>query len=552
METYIIPAQKDQPTNSGYNPAKPATYAAEHPNPSGYPSRLDSGVPVGQDPIAGELSSTYGTSNIYGMHWLLDVDNVYGYGFCGDGSNNAPAYINTFQRGEQESVWETVTHPSCETFKFGGRNGFLDLFTGDSSYSKQWRYTNAPDADARAVQVAYWAKTWADKQGKGSQISSAVANAAKMGDYLRYSMYDKYFKKIGDCTSPSCPAGSGKNSAHYLLGWYYAWGGADGSAQYPWAFRIGSSAPHQGYQNPLAAWALANDPQLKPKSATGASDWATSLNRQLEFLQWLQSAEGGIAGGASNSWGGSYGTPPANSAKFYGMAYDYQPVWHDPPSNRWFGFQTWGMERVAQYYYVTKDARAKSILDKWAPWAIANTTVGTGGSFAIPADLEWSGQPNNWTGTPTTNTNLHVRVLNKNNDVGIAASLAKTLLYYAAGSGNTQARTTGEKLLDALLGNTDSKGIAVPETRADYNRFDDTYAQGGLYVPSGWTGKMANGDTINSSSTFLSIRSFYKQDKDWAKVQSYLNGGSAPTFTYHRFWSQAEIATAFAVHAELF
>jgi hypothetical protein len=26
----------------------------------------------------------------------------------------------------------------------------------------------------------------------------------------------------------------------------------------------------------------------------------------------------------------------------------------------------------------------------------------------------------------------------------------------------------------------------------------------------------------------------------------------APTFTYHRFWAQAEIATAFATHDELF
>ena len=26
-----------------------------------------------------------------------------------------------------------------------------------------------------------------------------MAKAAKMGDYLRYAMYDKYFKKIGNC-----------------------------------------------------------------------------------------------------------------------------------------------------------------------------------------------------------------------------------------------------------------------------------------------------------------------------------------------------------------
>ena len=74
-----------------------------------------------------------------------------------------------------------------------------------------------------------------------------------MGDYLRYAMYDKYFKKLGNCTGPTaCAAGTGKNSSHYLLSWYYAWGGAtDTSAG--WAWRIGSSHNHGGYQNPLAA-----------------------------------------------------------------------------------------------------------------------------------------------------------------------------------------------------------------------------------------------------------------------------------------------------------
>ena len=52
-------------------------------------------------------------------------------------------------------------------------------------------------------------------------------------------------------------------------------------------------------------------------------------------------------------------------------------------------------------------------------------------------------------------------------------------------------------------------------------------------------------------STFLSIRTFYKKDADWSKVQTYLDGGAVPTFTYHRFWAQADIATAYAVYAEV-
>ncbi|MFD5249791.1 glycoside hydrolase family 48 protein [Amycolatopsis sp. NPDC058340] len=555
MEKFIIPAHADQPTNDKYNAADPATYAPEHPRMDRYPAVLDGGVPVGSDPIAGELRQAYGTSDVYGMHWLLDVDNTYGFGRCGDGTT-APAYLNTYQRGSSESVWETIPQPSCDTFAHGGPNGYLDLFTKDASYAKQWKYTNAPDADARAVQVAYLASQWATAQGKGAQVADVVKKASKMGDYLRYAMFDKYFKKIGDCVGPStCPAGSGKNSSHYLMSWYYAWGGAtDTSAG--WAWRIGDGAAHQGYQNPLAAHALANDPALKPLSATGATDWAESLDRQLEFLQWLQSADGGIAGGATNSWDGQYATPPAGSPTFYGMYYDHQPVWHDPPSNRWFGFQAWGLERVAALYQLTGDERAKRILDKWVPWAIANTTVGSGGDFRIPSDLEWTGKPDTWNpAAPGSNANLRVRVLNHSQDVGVAASYSKILLNYAARSGNAQARTVGEGLLDAMLAHTDSIGIAVPETRTDYNRFDDEYDSStgeGVYVPPGWTGTMPNGDPIAAGADFLSIRSFYRDDPQWPKVQSYLDGGAAPTFTYHRFWAQAEIATAFSLHVQLF
>ncbi|MFF0792998.1 glycoside hydrolase family 48 protein [Streptomyces spiralis] len=553
MEKYMIPTHADQPTNSFYNASKPATYAPEEDTPDQYPAKLDTSVSVGSDPIAGELKSAYGTDDVYGMHWIQDVDNVYGYGNepgkCEAGPTaTGPSYINTFQRGPQESVWETVPQPTCDSFKYGGKNGYLDLFTGDSSYAKQWKYTDAPDADARAVQAAYWADVWAKQQGKGGDVSATVTKAAKMGDYLRYAMYDKYFKKIGNCVGASaCPAGTGKDASHYLLSWYYAWGGAtDTSAG--WAWRIGSSHVHGGYQNPLAAYALSSYADLKPKSATGATDWSTSLQRQLEFYQWLQSSEGAIAGGATNSWQGRYATPPSGTPTFYGMYYDEAPVYHDPPSNQWFGFQAWSMERVAEYYQQTGDTKAKAVLDKWVKWALSQTTVNPDGTFRIPSTLQWSGKPDTWTpSSPGSNSSLHVTVADYTNDVGVAAAYAKTLTYYGARSGDAQAKSTAKALLDGMWNNDqDSLGVAVQETRTDYSRFGDS-----VYVPSGWTGTMPNGDKIDSSSTFSSIRSFYKNDPAWSKIESYLKGGAAPTFTYHRFWAQADIALAMGSYAEL-
>ncbi|MFI5937683.1 glycoside hydrolase family 48 protein [Actinoplanes sp. NPDC051494] len=552
MEKYIIPSHADQPTNDKYDPSKPATYAAEYPTPSQYPSQLDPSVSVGTDPLAAELKTAYGTSDIYGMHWLLDVDNVYGFGHCGDKTTRV-TYINTFQRGAQESTFETVPQPSCDTFAAGGPNGYLDLFTKDTSYAKQWKYTNAPDADSRAVQAAYWAYTWATEQGKGSQVSAAVANAAKMGDYLRYSFYDKYFKNPG-CTSTSCAAGTGKSSSNNLMSWYYAWGGAtDTSAG--WAWRIGSSTSHFGYQNPMAAWILSTQTALTPKSPTAKADWAASLGRQLEFYQWLQSSEGGIAGGATNSWNGSYQAPPSGTPTFYGLSYVEAPVYEDPPSNRWFGMQTWSLERLAEYYYVSGDAKAKAVLDKWVPWALANTTIGAT-TFEIPSDLAWSGKPATWNpSSPAANSGLHVTVTSKGQDLGVAGSYAKLLTYYAAKSGNAQAKTAAKGLLDAIWAYKDGKGVSVTETRADYNRMDDVYNAStgqGIYIPPGWTGKMPNGDVIKPGVSFLDIRSFYKNDPDWPKVEAYLNGGAAPTFNYHRFWAQVDVATGYAEFARLF
>jgi hypothetical protein len=137
----------------------------------------------------------------------------------------------------------------------------------------------------------------------------------------------------------------------------------------------------------------------------------------------------------------------------------------------------------------------------------------------------------------------------------VAAAYARTLIYYAARSGNTAARDTAKGLLDRMLLLKDAMGIAVPETRSDYERFDDVWTaanQKGLYIPPGYTGRMPNGDVIQAGSTFLSIRSFYQDDPQWAKVQAYLDGGAAPTFTYHRFWAQADIAMALADYGKLF
>lgn len=540
-ETYIIPTEKDQPNSSmsGYNASKPATYAPEWELPSLYPAKLDSGAAVGTDPIYNDLKSTYGSSVIYGMHWLLDADNWYGFGRRGDGKS-APSYINTFQRGREESTWETIPQPCWDDMRFGGKNGFLDLFTGDSNYAKQFKYTDAPDADSRAIQATYWADQWASEYGV--DLETYIGKASKMGDYLRYAMFDKYFRKIG---SPAA-AGTGYEGAHYLLSWYYAWGGGENAN---WSWVIGCSHNHFGYQNPMAAWILSQDDEFKPRSQNGASDWSKSLERQLEFYQWLQSDEGGIAGGVSNSNKGRYESWLSGTATFYGMGYQEHPVYADPGSNRWFGFQAWSMQRVAEYYYKTKNLKAKALLDKWVKWIKTVVKLEADGTFAIPDNLDWSGQPDNWTGSYTGNPNLHVKVSTYGTDLGVSGSLANTLLYYSKASGDDEARVLAKELLDRMWNlYKGDRGLSIPEQRNDYSRFFDQE----VYVPSGWTGTMPNGDEIKSGVKFIDIRSKYKDDPDFQKVENAYKRGTAPILNYHRFWAQCDIAIANGVYSMLF
>jgi hypothetical protein len=291
--------------------------------------------------------------------------------------------------------------------------------------------------------------------------------------------------------------------------------------------------------------------ELKPKGATAVTDWSTSLTRQIQFYKWLQSDEGAIAGGATNSWEGHYASPPSDLPQFYGMTYDWEPVYHDPPSNQWFGFQAWSMERVAEYYYATGNADAKELLDNWVGWALDNTTINSDGTYSFPSTLHWSGAPagDYDGGTVPPNPNLHVTIVDSTDDVGVAGAYAKVLMYYAAKSGDTEAQTTAKALLDGIMANyQDDKGVSVEEAKPDYDRLDDP-----IYVPSGWTGTMPNGDPINSNSTFISIRSWYHDDPDWSRVQDYLDGtGPVPTFHYHRFWAQADVAIALAEYGRLF
>lgn len=99
------------------------------------------------------------------------LDNTHGYGNKpGTGGESGPgpgpSFINTYQRGAQESVWETVPQPTTDLFEYGGTNGCLDLFVGDRSE----RALAGPHDYSHATNTAY-----ADASKVAAYLGGALA-----------------------------------------------------------------------------------------------------------------------------------------------------------------------------------------------------------------------------------------------------------------------------------------------------------------------------------------------------------------------------------------
>ncbi|MED9879809.1 MAG: glycoside hydrolase family 48 protein [Ruminococcus sp.] len=511
-----------------------ATYSDEWEQIELYPTDMLQGNNA-VNPIHQYFTSAYGSDKgLYLMHWLADVDDWYGFG-AGTSSqykqqnvSGSFTMINTFQRGEQESCWETIPHACVEELKFGIQNGqegstriggMKGFFNTEQKVAQQYSYTNAPDAEDRAIQAVYAANRWGvadqsvDSKWGGSQKLDVLA--AKMGDETRNNMFDKYYKTIGTTNKWDT---SNSNGQYYLMNWYTSWGGAlDGS----WAWQIGCSHAHEFYQNPLAAYALAYDTNLSSnmKAQGAVEDFKKSFQTQMEYYLWLLSNDGVIAGGSTNSVNGRYEDHSKNvsgTSEFNKMVYVEHPVYADPGSNHWIGNQVWAVQRLAELYYVVKtqgDASGisvggmdlttalETILDKWTGWFLDNSILGKasgtitfedyyekyhatdgtgktkfeipdlstvtddGTSFSIPSSLIWSGEPNSWTGKYQENTNLKATIVGYGDgDLGCVSSLANTLIYYAAGRGvSASDLATGEASYKSSRGtkSTDMKDRAA-------------------------------------------------------------------------------------------
>ena len=562
-----------------------ADSAPELDTPQEYPTSNQGGDAL--NPLYDAFKSAYGSDNgYYLMHWLADVDDWYGYGGSsnpgtGDGSLT---FINTFQRGKNESCFETVPHPSIEELKYGNSSdGIKGIFNGVGNVSAQYAFTNAPDAEDRAIQAIYFANQW------GVDTGDISALAGKMGDQLRNDMFDKYYKEIG-CQN-IWTASSGTKGQHFLMSWYTSWGGALGN--YDWAWQIGCSHSHQFYQNPLAAYALLYDDSINAgmKSTGADSDYTESIKRQVEMYLWLQSANGPIAGGCTNSLNGRYEKYPSNTSTFYDMAYVEHPVYEDPGSNHWIGNQVWSVQRLVELYYYVKtngdatngmtfgglslEEALKTVIDRWANWFIDNVKFdytdeeGNTLSYAIPSNLDWSGQPATWTGdySATANNGLTCTITSYGqSDIGCVSSLCNSLIYYAAAEGvdasaaNTEDTSStaskGLYLANKLLSKQwdkarDDIGLSITETNGSLKRvFEES-----VYIPTNYTGKMPDGSDLVNGATFSSIRKSYEKDATYQELKAYYEeNGDTKDFelNYHRFWHEGDALMSYGAMALLY
>jgi hypothetical protein len=204
--------------------------------------------------------------------------------------------------------------------------------------------------------------------------------------------------------------------------------------------------------------------------------------------------------------------------------------------------QGWCMERVCSLYYLSGNEKAGKVCQEWAKWIKKNTRV-NGGEIVHATNLAWTGNPDEWKSSNFNksglNASLHGTVSSEGTDLGSIASMIKALMWVSLKDEDTEGLQLVLDVMDAMENYRDDLGYAVEEAREDYIKFNED-----VYIPSGWTGKNAQGANIRSGVKFIDIRPKYKEDPDWAQVEDFLNGGSAPRFTYHRFWGQTEIMVA--------
>ncbi|ORX85904.1 Six-hairpin glycosidase [Anaeromyces robustus] len=482
-----------------------------------------------QDMLYKELNQYYETCSIYLPHYQIDTDNWNKY----FNNKNKKRFVNTYKKNNKDSIWTSVIYPSL-IINDNIVNPYVNI---EKEERKQWEYISDSKYVSKIIESIYWANNWTSNQKKNKFMKLVLNKITKMSDYMLYFINN-------DASLQSFNSDSTDENKNYLLSRYFSW---KGSIHGKWLTKkIISNIIGIGSQNPFVAYILSNVKEFNSENPNSVNKWKKSYKRQIEFIRWLQSSEGAIVGNAKY---------PSNiddinhKSSFYDLIFTSS----NEEENDLFSTQCFVFESIAELYYITKDKDIEIILFKWLDWVLSVFHLTSDRSFRIPNKLSFEGHPEKW--KPNTsiedheNDNLNVIVEDYNNNIGVAASLSKILLLVGKKNNNDDYLTLGRDILEKIeLINKDEYGYATEEIFYNYRLFNKK-----LPIQKDFKGVYGQSAKINDKSTFISIRPYYKKDKNWKIIKSYLNDGTpVPSFKYHRFWEQCEILLAQGLYSQYY
>ena len=244
------------------------------------------------------------------MHWLMDVDNTYGSAAAVDGTTK-PAYINTYQRGpagvglrdrsRSRPATPSSTAARTATWTCSSRTPALRQAVEVHQRPRRRR--------ARRPGRVLGATPGPRRRARRLAVAATVAKAAQDGrlpavlDVRQVLQEDRQLHR----RRARARRGTGTDVGALPA----VAGTTPGAAPTtpPPAGPGGSATPATTTRLPEPDGGLGADQRTRRSSPSRDRVSRTgprASERQLEFYTWLQSSEGAIAGGATNSWDGGY------------------------------------------------------------------------------------------------------------------------------------------------------------------------------------------------------------------------------------------------------
>jgi hypothetical protein len=500
IEKYFIPSQEEQPNVQYYNPLKPSSVTPVYNDPHLYPVPILRDKSVGADPLYAELDLKYGKT-VYLMHELLDTENWFQF------KKKNPVKIQLFGKGPRESIWQTVPHPSFDEEGLGLK-GYADLYI--KTDVPQWSYASDNESDMQLIQAMYWALQFAHEQNV--PLDQYISKTKKLSDFLRYGLYHTFFQTI-----------SSNDDCHYLLSRTINWGGSIHS-QNKWSWRLAYNQIPLSSQNPVATYFLI---QLDNHSV-----WQRSLPRQLELYEWLQSKDGCLGDGVE------FERTNIKPGPFHGLTYQTFPDLKISSTNEWVGSQYSSIERLAEYYYITGNGKAKKILQKWMSWIDPYLNAfNQDKTLLIPSYISFKNTPRD--------IGYTYKVLSQSQDTTLVSTLSLILIFWNKGLEKWENKKTDYKTSNNLLEYMwsqyyDQKGVAPPSNHEEYEKFWTEH----IIMPDHDKKIMPWGKVITSQNTFNETRPDYKEMLP--PKGPYSKENPAPAYNYHVTSAQCRFALALA------